>query len=541
MTATRAREWKLTAACVAVVGLWGCGAQSADTAHDVAVPASSARRPVTLPDLSTMVESVQRQLRDRHALLTRLAAAPETPPATLAEAYGEMGKLLMAAQYGLAAESSFLNAQALSPDDVRWPYYLAHLARTGGDVAKARLLFARAVEIRPDDVAARVWLGEMALAMGEPDVAESQFARALELQPNSLSARFGLGRAAQARGQPQEAVRLFEDVLARDATAAAVHYPLSLAYRAVGDTAKAERHLRQRREHEILPADPLMVALDALLESPQTYERLGIQALNREAWAEAEELFRKGLALAPTSAALHQRLGTALRMRGDDAGAEREFVAAVEADPKHFPAQYSLGVVRQAQGRHAESIRRFEAALAEQATYTEARVRLAASLRRVGRATEALAAYAQVLASDANSVEARLGQAMSLVQLARYHEARETLEEATRTHPEQPLFAHALARLLATAPQDRVRDGPRAVAMTQALVARGRTLELGETLAMALAEVGQFEQAVSIQRTLVAAAEQAGLAAPIARLTANLRLYESGQPCRTPWAPDEML
>jgi tetratricopeptide (TPR) repeat protein len=488
-----------------------------------------------------MVESVQRQLQDRHASLTRLAASSETPSSTLAEAYGEMGKLLMAAQYGQAAESSFLNAQTLSADDFRWPYYLAHLARTGGDVVKARTFFTRAVELRPDDVAARVWLAEMALAMGEPEVAASQFSRALELQPNSLSARFGLGRVAQARGQQQEAVRLFEDVLARDATAAAVHYPLSLAYRAIGDTSRAEQHLTQRREHEILPADPLMVELDSLLDSPQTYERLGIQALNREAWAEAEGLFRKGLALAPTSAALHQRLGTALRMRGDEAAAEHEFEAAVEADPRHFPAQYSLGVVRQAQGRHVEAIRRFEAALNERPSYTEARVRLAASLRRVGRAKEALAAYEQVLASDASLVEARLGHAMALVQLARYHEARQTLEAAVAAHPDEPLVAHALARLLATAAEDRVRDGPRAVAITQALVARGRTLELGETFAMALAEVGQFDQAVSIQRDLVAAAQKAGLSAPIARLTANLRLYESGQPCRTPWAPDEML
>jgi tetratricopeptide (TPR) repeat protein len=537
MRAPRGSERVLAAVCVAVLGVWACGRPSADPAQ-AAAPAGAIRA-VTLPDLSAMAESVQRQIRDQHATLTRLAGVPDTPPAALAEAYGELGKLLMAAQFGQAAEACLQNAQTLAPADLRWPYYLAHLARTGGEIAKARQLFARAVEISPDDVAARVWLGEMALAMGEADAADEQFSRALALQPNSLSARFGLGRVAEMRGRHQEAVGLFEDVLARDATAAAVHYPLSLAYRALGDKAKAEQHLRLRREHEILPADPLMVELDSLLDSPQTYERLGIQALNRESWADAEALFRKGLALSPTSAALHQRLGTALRMQGDDAGAEREFEAAVAADPKHFPAQYSLGVVRQAQGRHAEAIERFEAALAERATYTEARLRLAASLRRVGRTGEALAAYEQVLASDAGAVEARLGQAMCLARLARYGQARESLEEAARVHPDQPLFAHALARLLATAPDDGVRDGARAVAMTQALVAQGRTLELGETLAMALAEVGQFAQAASIQRSLVEAARTAGLSAPIARLTANLRLYESGQPCRTPWTADE--
>ena len=55
----------------------------------------------------------------------------------------------------------------------------------------------------------------------------------------------------------------------------------------------------------------------------------------------------------------------------------------------------------------------------------------------------------------------------------------------------QLIFPHGLARLLATSPDDHVRDGQRAMTLVQDLVKQGRTLELGETLAMALAELGQ--------------------------------------------------
>ena len=48
---------------------------------------------------------------------------------------------------------------------------------------------------------------------------------------------------------------------------------------------------------------------------------------------------------------------------------------------------------------------------------------------------------------------------MALVRLRRFQEARDRLADGVKTYPDQPGFAHALARLLAAAPDARVRDG----------------------------------------------------------------------------------
>lgn len=64
---------------------------------------------------------------------------------------------------------------------------------------------------------------------------------------------------------------------------------------------------------------------------------------------------------------------------------------------------------------------------------------------------------------------------------------------------------------------------------------------MGETLAMAYAEVGNFSQAASIQRGVLESASRAGLSADVRRMTANLRLYERGQACRTPWQANESV
>ena len=497
-------------------------------------------RPVSLPDLSKMTDSVQKQIREAHTSLTAAGGARSTTPTALADAYGTLGKLLMAADLPDAAEPCLLNAQTLAPSDIRWPYYLGHLNRDRGDLKAAAAFFDRALELQPDDVASLVWSGDIQLALGRSDAAEPRFAKALSLQPTSLSARFGLGRTALEKQDYRRAVTYLEEVLDQDPEAAAAHYPLAMAYRGLGDLAKAETHLRQREDHKILPADPLMVELDELLESPQAYESRGIRALDRKDFPEAAALFSKGLAMAPDSAALRHRLGTAQYMIGDTTNARLQFEEAVRLSPDYHLAQYSLGVLLQADGRHGEAIDRFTAALKSRPGHTAARVRLAASLRRTGRAKDAVPHYEQAVLLQPDNTEARFGHAVALVQVRRYRDARDRLSEGMKMFPEQSVFAHGLARLLATAPDDRVRDGQRAMALAQEVMKHGRTLDLGATVAMAYAELGQFAQAVGVQRDLIASAEKAGLRDLVPRLKANLALYERGEPCRTPWTADEI-
>jgi hypothetical protein len=129
---------------------------------------------------------------------------------------------------------------------------------------------------------------------------------------------------------------------------------------------------------------------------------------------------------------------------------------------------------------------------------------------------------------------------MGLVRLGDYARARERLERDVQAFPDQPGITHALARLLAAAPDDRVRDGARALALARALEqSQPPTLALVETIAMALAEVGRFDEAVARQRQAIEGARDAGRPDLAARLTANLRLYEQRRPCRTPWADDD--
>jgi hypothetical protein len=96
--------------------------------------------------------------------------------------------------------------------------------------------------------------------------------------------------------------------------------------------------------------------------------------------------------------------------------------------------------------------------------------------------------------------------------------------------------------VLAASSDDRVRNGVRAMTISQQLFDAGeKSTSLGETMAMAQAEQGNFARAAAIQRDIMAASQKAGFTANVQRMAANLALYERSRPCRTPWIEEDLV
>jgi tetratricopeptide (TPR) repeat protein len=370
------------------------------------------------------------------------------------------------------------------------------------------------------------------------------------LDPSSAAARFGLGRWALASGDHATARDQLDAALRADPKATRVHYTLAMTYRALGDTARAEAHLRQWKEGfspaeslkdvQIYPADPHMEEIGGILQTAVAYETRGVRALDAGRWQEAIAEFRGGLAVAPRDPALHQNLGTALYLSGDERNAREAFETAARLSPGYARAHFSLGLLAEARGGDGEALARYAAAVRHDPTFTDARFRLAEGLRRNGQVEASVAHYEDILEADPQASQARFARAMALVRLQRYRDGRAALEEATRAHPDQPGLPHALARVLAAAPDDAVRDGARALAIVEELrKTYGVTPPLLESFAMALAEVGRFADAAARQREAMAAARTQGRTDLAQAMSATLQRYESGLPCRTPWRDDD--
>ena len=112
-----------------------------------------------------------------------------------------------------------------------------------------------------------------------------------------------------------------------------------------------------------------------------------------------------------------------------------------------------------------------------------------------------------------------------LVSENRDRQARDLLDQAHRRFPNRGRTTHALARLLAACPDAGVCDGDRALKLALQVYRSTQFVAHGETVAMALAQVGRCQEAAEWQRRMVAAAERANEPALATRLQQQVVRY----------------
>ena len=129
MTIEYSREMRLPHVAILCVALAIAGCSGASGRPPLA--------DVALPNVSRLDPSVQTQITQGHATLTRTRESADASDAEVGAAYGEFGVLLHAAGFLEGADAAYANAQALLPVDARWPYYRALVARARGNAPQA--------------------------------------------------------------------------------------------------------------------------------------------------------------------------------------------------------------------------------------------------------------------------------------------------------------------------------------------------------------------------------------------------------------------
>lgn len=493
-------------------------------------------RAVPEPDLTQLDPLVAERLRQRRRWQEAIENADEVTAEQRADAFGELGNLYQAYRLVDAAEAAYANARSLAPEDYRWPFYLGHLYWGENRIAEAEKAFEDSLELRPDHVAARVRLGEVLLDQNRTAEAEEQFERALGLAPETPAALFGLGQIAAGRGDAKTAVEDFRRVLEIDPGATEAHYPLALAYRQLGDQNSAEKELAQRGEGEVRLEDPLMRHLFELSEGYRLLQKQGGDAFEAKRYEAATEAFAAAVAADPLAPVARRNLAAALLAQDHAAEAADQLAVALKLAPGDTEELRRLAGLRLRLRDREAAIPLLEEVLQKEPADASSRLSLALALEESGRLDEALAAYRGVLAADPDRTAARLGEASALLRLSRHAEARQRLEAGlAASGGRSGELANALAQVLASAPEAEVRDGRRALELAEGLFQARADAEHAETLAMALAETGDFLAAARLQRGLVQSAEKSGQKALAEYFRADLELYQQGQPCRAPW------
>jgi tetratricopeptide (TPR) repeat protein len=266
------------------------------------------------------------------------------------------------------------------------------------------------------------------------------------------------------------------------------------------------------------------------------YDFLGFFYYNSGQIDEAHACFERALAVAPDDAVAHNFLGLVFASKGQLERAEDHFQKALAVNPAYVDARNNLGLLLIRQGKVVEAIGEYREVLRFNPDHVPALLNLADALRSSGQVEDSIAAYRKLFVINPTDAEALHNLGKLLYQQGSKAEGIQDLKESLRLEPGKKEVLNDLAWMLATAPDDSLRDGRRALelALQADKETGGADPAILDTLAAAYAETGNYPKALEIARKALALAEKEENTSLSSSLKEGIAFYEAGKPCRDP-------
>jgi tetratricopeptide (TPR) repeat protein len=297
----------------------------------------------------------------------------------------------------------------------------------------------------------------------------------------------------------------------------------------------AHNNLGYDLAHQGRPAEAIEHYQKALEINPdfaEAHNNLGTALLDQGRLEEASEHFHQALDKDPAFAEAHNNLGLLLTKQGRAAEAIEQYRKAIELNPDRAEMYNNLGKLLVTQGRIAEAMEQFQKALEVEPDDAKVRYNLADILTAQGRWDEAIEQYQQALKQMPDSIHGHYQLGLALQSRGRFAAAVAQLQKVLELDPKHIPAQNNLAWLLATCPDNSLRDGKKAVALAQQAVqsSGNKSPEILDTLAAAYAEAGSFPEAVeTAQRALdLSAAQNKKTLAEV--IQNQLKLFEANSP-----------
>lgn len=283
----------------------------------------------------------------------------------------------------------------------------------------------------------------------------------------------------------------------RDGTSFFPISPLDFAkaYHAGGDPVAARREAHKATEA------PLTSNADAdLAKRAQAWYFLGTLEQGLRNWKAATEAYQSALDFSPDQILLKIPLGVSLWQAGQEEEARKVFTEAAVEGAKNPALMDALGKAHLQIKQYQEAVPYFEKAIVLAPQQASFHLSLALAHQTSGDPAKAVELYQKFLAAQPGSLNAK----------------------------------NNLALLLATTPEDSVRDGQAALKLAREVITQAGESHPSplDSLGAALAETGNFEDAVKASEKAIAAAQAIGRNDLLPKLRAKRDLYRIGKPYR---------
>lgn len=266
---------------------------------------------------------------------------------------------------------------------------------------------------------------------------------------------------------------------------------------------------------------------------------LGLSAgtwLQTRHWQNSETLFRHAVAVSTNNAIAQYNLGLTLHLQGNLVEAAEHYQASIRIHPGQGKAHNNLGFIFHQLGQYDQATNYLWQALRENPRNAQSYLNLGTISLERNELTNAWNFLLESLALDPKLTHARLQ--LGRVQLAQNAPALalEQFQQALTLDPNHAETLRQAAWLLATHPEDRIRNGPKALEYATRLLTLpyGRTAANLMTLAAAQAESEDFPTALNALEEALHAAAQSGDVTSMNQCRAMAETFKASHPYRAP-------
>lgn len=250
----------------------------------------------------------------------------------------------------------------------------------------------------------------------------------------------------------------------------------------------------------------------------------------------AVERFHAAIRIEPADARTHNNMGLLYDAVGQLDKAAQQYQTAIRIWPKHPSPYFNLGNLYARTGQIKQAETHYRKALQIAPDYADVHNNLAGVIAREGRLDEAIEHYRHAIQLKPADPDPRNNMGIMLERQSKFEEAIQSFRAALAASPLNVMAMGRLAWLLATAPQEHLRDGSRAVALAEKAcrtLTRQTPPTMLDTLAAAYAEAGRFGEARNAaQHALELLGDDRGDQAR--EIEKRLALYKASKPYHQP-------
>ncbi|MEX0676340.1 MAG: tetratricopeptide repeat protein [Pirellulales bacterium] len=277
------------------------------------------------------------------------------------------------------------------------------------------------------------------------------------------------------------------------------------------------------------------IELDPL--DPDTYEARGMAQALAEKLDDALESFNKAIELEPTSTTALVHRARLRAMKGDFPAALADVEQAMKLRPGSLQAVLLHASLLGAMGKFDQALAELNVLRQVIPDSPEVLLQLGTLYQAAKQPQQAIETFNHVIAQDPKNAAALRGRADAYLNQGKQVEAIADYEEVLKVDPKNSGVLNNLAWVLATSPDDKLRDGKRAIELAKQAceVTEYKQAHILSTLAAGYAETGDFDTAITWSKKAV----ELGSDQTKVQLEKELESYQAGKPWREAAPPDE--